>query len=137
MSAAAAARTHPRTVEIQRRRIVVDGEPTLVMAGEVHYFRIPREEWRHRLERVVEAGCTTVASYIPWLWHELPDGSLDVTGRTRPERDVGAFVDLVDELGLTFLARPGPFVMAELKNEGLPFRLYTDHPEIVPVGWSV
>ncbi len=26
--------------------------------------------------------------------------------------------------------------MAELKNEGLPYRLYTEHPEIVPSGWD-
>ena len=26
--------------------------------------------------------------------------------------------------------------MAELKNEGLPYRLYAEHPEIVPVGWD-
>ena len=26
--------------------------------------------------------------------------------------------------------------MAELKNEGLPYRLYTEHPEIVPIGWD-
>lgn len=26
--------------------------------------------------------------------------------------------------------------MAEMKNEGLPYRLYTEHPEIVPVGWD-
>ena len=26
--------------------------------------------------------------------------------------------------------------MAELKNEGIPFRVYRDHPEIVPVGWD-
>ncbi|MFK5688342.1 beta-galactosidase [Ornithinimicrobium sp. LYQ92] len=124
------------SVQISRRRILVDGEPSLVMAGEVHYFRLPRQEWAARLDLLVEVGCTCVASYIPWLWHELPDGTLDVTGRTRPERDVGAFIDLAAERGLTFLARPGPFVMAELKNEGLPYRLYREHPEIVPVGWD-
>ena len=26
--------------------------------------------------------------------------------------------------------------MAELKNEGIPFRVYRDHPEIVPLGWD-
>ena len=26
--------------------------------------------------------------------------------------------------------------MAELKNEGLPYRLYTDHAEIVPPTWD-
>ena len=77
-----------------------------------------------------------VASYIPWLWHELPDGTIDVTGATRAERDVAAFIDLCAEHGLWFVARPGPFVMAELKNEGLPYRLYTEHPEIVPIGWD-
>ncbi|SDS48321.1 beta-galactosidase [Friedmanniella luteola] len=123
-------------IELRDHRILVDGRPVVVVAGEVHYFRLRRAEWSSRLDLLVEAGCSCVSSYIPWLFHELPDGSLDLTGRTRPERDLGAFVDLCAERGLTFLARPGPFVMAELKNEGLPYRLYTEHPEIVPVGWD-
>jgi beta-galactosidase len=123
-------------IELRARRIVVDGTPTMIMAGEVHYFRLARAEWANRLDLLVEIGCTCVASYIPWLFHELPDATFDLTGRTRPERDLGAFIDLAAERGLTFFARPGPFVMAELKNEGLPYRLYTDHPDIVPVGWD-
>ena len=93
-------------------------------------------ETRQRLALAREAGCNAVASYIPWLVHELPDGSIDVTGATDPQRDVGAFIDLVAEEGMWFIARPGPFVMAELKNEGLPYRLYREHPEIIPVGWD-
>ena len=123
-------------VEIRARRIVVDGEPVVVLAGEVHYFRVPREEWAGRLALAKEIGCTAIASYIPWLWHETADGDLDVTGRTRPERDVAAFVDLCREHGLWFIARPGPFVMAELKNEGIPYRVYAAHPEIVATGWD-
>lgn len=123
-------------IELRDKQLVIDGVPRLVMAGEVHYFRVPREEWGRRLDLVVEAGCTAVASYIPWIWHELPDGAIDVTGATRPERDVAAFIDACAERGLWFLARPGPFVMAELKNEGIPYRVYREHPEIVPVGWD-
>lgn len=123
-------------IDVRDKQILIDGEPRLVMAGEVHYFRVAREEWEQRLDLVVEAGCTAVASYIPWLFHELPDGSIDVTGATRPERDVAAFVDLCAERGLWFIARPGPFVMAELKNEGIPHRVYDEHPEVVPVGWD-
>ena len=37
---------------------------------------------------------------------------------------------------MMFLARPGPFIMAELKNEGLPYWLLEDHPEIRPVTWN-
>ncbi|WP_460459161.1 beta-galactosidase [Angustibacter peucedani] len=123
-------------VEIHRRQLLVDGEPRLLVGGEVHYFRVPREQWPDRVRALKQAGCTMLASYIPWLLHELPDGSIDVTGRTRPERDVGAFIDLCRDEGLYFFARPGPFIMAELKNEGLPYSVYRDHPEVEPVGWD-
>lgn len=123
-------------IQIQDKQILIDGQPRVVMAGEVHYFRVARDEWEQRILLLKEAGCNAVASYIPWLWHELPDGTIDVTGATRPERDVAAFIDLCAKHDLWFIARPGPFIMAELKNEGLPFRLYTEHPEIVPLGWD-
>jgi beta-galactosidase len=123
-------------IEISRKRIVIDGSPRILLGGEVHYFRLAREEWADRLDKLVAAGCDTAASYIPWLCHEKPDGSFDLDGRTRPELDLGAFIDMCADRGLYFLARPGPFLMAELKNEGLPFRLYTEHPEIHPVTWD-
>jgi beta-galactosidase len=124
------------TVRYERKKIVIDGRAELVLSGEVHYFRLRRDEWADRLDKARAAGLNTIATYIPWLWHELPDGTVDVDGRTRPERDLGAFLDLCQDKGFHVIARPGPFVMAELKNEGLPFRLYTEHPEIVPVGWD-
>ncbi len=123
-------------IEISRKRIVVDGSARILLSGEIHYFRVAREEWADRLDSLVRAGCDTVASYIPWLCHEQLDGTFDLDGRTRPELDLGAFIDMCADRGLSFLARPGPFVMAELKNEGLPFRLYAEHPEIHPVTWD-
>ncbi len=62
-------------IETTRRQIRIDGEPRIVMSGEVHYFRVARAEWGQRLDLLVEAGCDTVASYIPWIFHELPDGT--------------------------------------------------------------
>ncbi|GAA4988014.1 beta-galactosidase [Actinopolymorpha pittospori] len=123
-------------IDVRSKRLVVDGSPRILLSGEVHYFRLARHDWADRLDKLVAAGADTVASYIPWLCHEDKDGGIDVTGRTRPELDLGAFVDLARERGLYFLARPGPFVMAELKNEGLPYRLYDEHPEIHPVSWD-
>jgi beta-galactosidase len=119
-------------VVLARRRILVDGVPQLVLAGEVHYFRLDPADWSDRLDKLREAGCDTVATYIPWLWHELPDRSVDLTGRTHPQRDVAGFLDLAHAKGLRAIARPGPFVMAELKNEGLPYRLY----EHLPTTWD-
>jgi beta-galactosidase len=77
-----------------------------------------------------------VATYIPWLWHELPDGSVDLTGRTDPRRDLVRFLDLAAARGLGVIARPGPFVMAELKNEGIPHRVYDKTPEVWPTTWD-
>ncbi len=124
------------SVSYQRKRILIDGAEVLLLSGEVHYFRLRRDEWQDRLDKARAAGLNTIATYIPWLWHELPDGTVDVTGATRPERDLGAFLDLCHENGFHVIARPGPFVMAELKNEGLPYRVYREHPEIVPSGWD-
>lgn len=123
-------------IAFDARRIVEDGRPVLVLAGEVHYFRLERTQWHDRLLQARGLGVDTIATYIPWIWHELPDGSFDLDGRTRPERDLGAYLDLCGSLGLRVFARPGPFVMAELKNEGIPFRVRRQHPHLPPIGWD-
>lgn len=103
-----------------------------VISAEIHYFRLEAGEWRDRIEKAKEAGCEAIASYIPWLCHESVEGRFDFTGRL----DLRAFVELVKELGLYFIARPGPFVMAELKNEGIPHWLYDKYPHLRPVSWE-
>jgi beta-galactosidase len=123
-------------IALSSGRIEIDDRPQLLLAGEVHYFRLPQESWADRIRLARDAGLDTIASYIPWLWHQLPDGSIDLTGRTAPERDLVAFVELVAGHGLRFFARPGPFVMAELKNEGLPYSVAARHPDARPVGWD-
>jgi beta-galactosidase len=142
MSPAAESDPRPRDlpqhgrIALKSGRIEIDETPSLLLAGEVHYFRLQRDEWADRLTRARDAGLDTIASYIPWIWHELPDGELDLSGHTCPERDLAAFIDLCASLGLRFLARPGPFVMAELKNEGIPHRIYREHPDARPTGWD-
>ncbi|MFD4227920.1 beta-galactosidase [Streptomyces sp. NPDC058545] len=127
---------HGATVRLERRRLLVGGVPRILMSGEVHYFRLRREDWADRLDKLVAAGCTAVASYMPWLVHETASGETDLTGATSEYRDLVGFLQLAAERDLLVIARPGPFVMAELKNEGIPFRIYRDHPEAVPAGWD-
>ncbi|MFJ8582283.1 beta-galactosidase [Micromonospora sp. NPDC093277] len=123
-------------VLLRDRRILVDGRPELLLAGEVHYFRLARADWADRLDRLRDCGGDTVATYVPWLWHELPDGSADLTGRTHEQRDLTGFLDLAHQHGLRAVVRPGPFVMAELKNEGIPHRVYDEHPHLLPTTWD-
>ncbi|WP_432043159.1 beta-galactosidase [Streptomyces cadmiisoli] len=123
-------------VRLERRRLLVDGVPRILMAGEVHYFRLHRRDWADRLDKLVAAGCTAVASYMPWLVHETASGTVDLTGATSEYRDLVGFIELAAERDLLVIARPGPFIMAELKNEGIPFRIYREHPAAVPLGWD-
>ena len=52
-------------------------------------------------------GIRLVDTYVPWGVHEIAPGQLEL-GRGDPQRDVGAFLRLCDELGLYAIVRPGP-----------------------------
>lgn len=123
-------------IEIKDKQIIIDGKPQLIMCGEIHYYRLDRSEWQDRIEKLKLAGCNAVATYVPWLCHEPVEGQVDLDGSTRPELDLGAFIDLCQENDLYFFVRPGPFIMAEMKNEGIPYWVAEKHPEVVPTGWD-
>lgn len=123
-------------IQITNKQIVIDGKPVLILCGEIHYYRLRREDWLDRIQKLKASGCNAVASYVPWLCHEPIEGCVDLDGSTRPELDLGAFIDLCHDNDLYFFVRPGPFIMAEMKNEGIPFWVYDKHPEIVPVSWD-
>jgi beta-galactosidase len=123
-------------IQIAERRIEIDGKPRLIFAGEIHYFRLARNEWEDRILKLKDLGANAVASYIPWLVHEEAEGEFDVSGKFRSENDVAAFIDLCHQHGLWFIARPGPYIMAEMKNEGIPYWVYKKYPELVPLTWK-
>lgn len=123
-------------IEIKNKQIIIDGKPQIIMAGEIHYFRLDKKDWQDRIDKLKAAGCNAVSSYIPWICHEPREGLIDLVGKTRPQLDLISFIDLCKENGLYFLSRPGPFVMAEMKNEGIPYWVYEKHPEVIPVCWD-
>lgn len=123
-------------LRLHERTLLVAGVPRVVLAGEVHYFRLRGADRASRLDLLADAGCAAVATYVPWLVHELPDGGFDLTGRTSEYRDLVSFLDSAAARGLMVIARPGPFVMAELNDEGIPARVRREHPELVPAGWD-
>lgn len=108
----------------------LNDQPQFIQAGEFHYFRTPRDEWRHRLGLLKAAGFNAVASYIPWLWHQLDEGVSDFDGHSHPMRDLAGFLDLAAEMGLMIIARPGPYIMAETINEGIPPWVFKKYPQV-------
>src|SRR5512140_3692009 len=107
----------------------LDGKPVLIQAGEFHYYRTPQDQWRHRLGLLKAAGFNTLASYIPWLWHQLEEGVSDFDGHSHPMRNLAGFLDLAAEMGFYIIARPGPYIMAETINEGIPPWVFARYPQ--------
>ncbi|EOD01202.1 beta-galactosidase [Caldisalinibacter kiritimatiensis] len=118
-------------IDIKNEKVMINGHERMLYGGELHYFRVPREEWRNRIQKIKEAGCNMISTYIPWIWHEQEEGKIDLTGYTRAERDLNSFLKLLYEENVYCLVRPGPYVMAELKQEGLPDWVLDKYPEVI------
>ena len=108
----------------------LDDQPQFIQAGEFHYFRIPADQWPHRLGLLKSAGFNTLATYIPWLWHQLDEDVSDFDGHSHPMRNLAGFLDLATEMGFFIIARPGPYIMAETINEGIPPWVFNYYPQV-------
>jgi len=117
-------------IEIKNGSFMIQGKPEIIHAAEFHYFRIPEDQWESRLKLLKSTGFNTLATYIPWLWHEPKEGEFDLDGHTHPMRNLAGFLDLAAQLGLWIIARPGPYIMAETINEGIPPWVFERYPEV-------
>ena len=99
---------------------LLDGKPFQMISGEMHFARIPKEYWRHRVQMAKAMGCNTIATYVFWNYHEMADGSFDFSTWNR---DLAGFAKIVKEEGLWLIVRPGPYVCGEWDFGGLPSRL--------------
>ncbi|HWQ14475.1 MAG TPA: beta-galactosidase, partial [Roseiflexaceae bacterium] len=101
-----------------------------LLAAEVPYFRVPRDDWELVLARARQLGANTICARVPWAWHEPRRGEVDLEGITDLRRDLPGFVRLCGRLGLRVILRPGPLVGAGLLASGIPPWLLRDHPEV-------
>lgn len=115
-------RVNDSAITLDRSGIRIDGEPRTLLCASLFYFRLPREQWRARLQQIKDSGYTCVDVYLPWNFHELAPGRWSFDGR----RDVAAFLDLVHETGLYVVARPGPYICSEWDGGALPAWLGLD-----------
>ena len=98
---------------------LLDGEPYVVKAAELHYPRIPRPYWDQRIKLCKALGMNTVCLYVFWNAHESEPDKFDFTG----QNDLREFVKLCQENGMKVILRPGPYVCAEWEMGGLPWWL--------------
>ena len=104
------------TVTVDRRSLLLDGEPWTPVMGEFHYARYPAGEWREELRKLTAGGIDIVATYVFWIHHEEIENQWVWDG----DKDLRQFVKFAAEAGLKVIVRCGPWCHGEVRNGGLP-----------------
>ncbi|MBR5052822.1 MAG: beta-galactosidase [Bacteroidaceae bacterium] len=107
------------TFTVGNKTFLLNGQPFIVKAAEVHYPRIPRPYWEHRIQMCKALGMNSVCIYIFWNIHEQTEGDFNFTDNN----DVAEFCRIAQKNGMYVIVRPGPYVCAEWEMGGLPWWL--------------
>ena len=119
ISATVLADNKPGTFTIGSKTFLLNGEPFVVKAAEIHYPRIPRPYWEHRIQMCKSLGMNAVCIYIFWNIHEQQEGQFNFTDNN----DIAEFCRIAQKNGMYVIVRPGPYVCAEWEMGGLPWWL--------------
>ena len=96
-----------------------NGKPYTVIAGEMHFSRLPKERWRETLLKMRECGINTVSTYIFWNYHEEIKGQFDFSGN----KDISAFLSICRDIDTPCILRIGPWCHGEVIRGGFPKRI--------------
>ena len=103
-------------VKWDAQSLIIDGKRVAPVMGEIHYSRLPKEEWARELRKMKEGGVTLVANYVFWNHVEEEEGVFDWSG----QRSLREFLECCKSEGLPVVLRIGPFCHGEARNGGIP-----------------
>ena len=63
--------------EVDSRGFIIGGKHVLPVMGEIHYSRVPEQEWRREIQKMKAGGITVIATYVFWIHHEEEEGKWD------------------------------------------------------------
>ena len=100
------------SIGLNSRYLIRDGKPWLPVMGEIHYTRVPEQEWEGEILKMKAGGVQIIATYVIWIHHEEVEGEFDWTGR----RDLRRFIELCGKHGMLVQLRIGPWVHGEVET---------------------
>ena len=109
-----------RTIQVDSRGFLVNGQYKLLRGGSVQWFRMPEQVWADRLERFKAAGFNTIDMYVPWNLIEPEEGRFNFE-----KPDIRHFLELAKRQGLYVYLRPGPYITNEMDGGGVPGWVFT------------
>lgn len=97
--------------------IFVRGERIMFFSGEIHPWRLPSPDlWLDVFQKMKALGFTGAGFYVDWALLEGNPGHFTAEGVFSYER----FFEAASEAGIYLLARPGPYINAEVSGGGFP-----------------
>lgn len=108
-------------VKWDSKSLIIDGKRVVPVMGEVHYSRIPTDEWKDEVRKMKEGGVTIIATYVFWNHIEEQEGIFNWSG----QRDLRRFIEICHEQELPVVLRIGPFCHGEVRNGGIPDWVFT------------
>ncbi|KAL7913505.1 glycoside hydrolase family 35 protein [Trichoderma velutinum] len=97
--------------------LYVHGERVMIFSGEVHPFRLPVPSlYLDLFQKIKALGFNTVSFYVDWALLEGKPGKFRADGIF----DLQPFFEAATKAGIYLLARPGPYINAEVSGGGFP-----------------
>ncbi len=116
------AQTVTHTFALGDSTFMLDGKPLQIISGEMHYTRIPEDNWRQRIKMAKAMGLNTIGMYVFWNAHEMVKGQYDFSGN----KNIAQFAQIAKEEGMWVVMRPSPYACAEWEFGGYPWWLLKD-----------
>ena len=104
-----------------KHSLMMDGRRIVPVMGEVHYSRIPADEWQQEVRKMKEGGVTMIATYVFWNHVEEEEGIFRWDG----QRDLRRFLEICRDEDVPVVLRLGPFCHGEVRNGGIPDWLFS------------
>lgn len=117
----ASAQVPKKSIEWDRHSLIFDGKRVSAVMGEVHYSRIPADEWADEVRKIKQGGVTIIATYVFWNHIEEQEGIFDWSG----QRNLRRFIEVCKEQDMPVILRLGPFCHGEVRNGGIPDWMFT------------
>ena len=112
---------NPPTVTWDSKSLLIDGRRVCPVMGEVHYSRIPANEWAEEVKKMKEGGVTMIATYVFWNHIEEQEGIFRWDG----QRSLRGFLEVCRKEDMPVILRLGPYCHGEVRNGGIPDWAFT------------
>jgi len=104
-------------ISFDKYSLKLNGARNYIFSGTIHYYRHPSpKQWESRIKKLKQSGFNTIDTYYYWGYHSPEQGEYDF----KDSRDIELFQQMVSDNGMYLIARPGPYICAEVDGGGFP-----------------